>query len=551
MIEAQLADGTKLQFPDGTDDAVVDRVVKSHVQSSSSSASSIGSVPQDPAAQRIRGAAEEAFRNAPSQGTRPGNMSVFTPEGQEAINTTFQWAGRNIINPVGTGLGYAIGGLAAAGAAAGATVGELATAAGQPALGRDINIAAQTIPATMDVPAFSGRANIPRPEMPGPRYVAPNAMAPDALRAAEIRQTIRNTLMPPAEEIAPSSSPTPPPSVQQPGYRANVDPTKPFTYDPPSSGWPAGTSTWAEKQPPPSSPTGIPGPMEPPKGYVPPPPPGAASQPTFTGTASSSAEAKQASRQFFKQNAALADKAMPSDFINALSDDLNAAGPKGPLETAVAGENTVGSVAAQVQKLRDTPTTLEDAQRTYSRLGDIATAEFRQNGNSETYHDLMQIQANMRDRIAPPDLAGDDPWTKARKAWSQAMKMETLENMKARADGTKNPQTSFQTQINNMLNNPSRIRGWSDEEKTALRDAGQNGVIGGVLHVVGSRAIPVIAAAIETQHGPYAATIAGLTTYGLGSAAKNAENWLQTRRYDQALRLLGSGVPRNQMMPPP
>ena len=466
-------------------------------------ASSIGSVPQDPAAQRIRGAAEEAFRNAPSQGTLPGNMSILTPKGQEDINTAFGWTGRNIINPVGTGLGYAIGGLAAAGAAAGATVGELATAAGQPALGRDINIAAQTIPATMDIPAFSGRANVPRPEMPGPRYVAPNAMAPDAMRATEIRQTIRNTLMPPAEEIAPSS------------------------------------------------PTGIPGPMEPPKGYVPPPPPGTTAQPTFAGTASSSAEAKQASRQFFKQNAALADKAMPSDFINALSDDLNAAGPKGPLETAVAGENTVGSVAAQVQKLRDTPTTLEDAQRTYSRLGDIATAEFRQNGNSETYHDLMQIQANMRDRIAPPDLAGDDPWTKARKAWSQAMKMETLENMKARADGTKNPQTSFQTQINNMLNNPSRVRGWSDEEKAALRDAGQNGVIGGVLHVVGSRAIPVIAAAIETQHGPYAATIAGLTTYGLGSAAKNAENWLQTRRYDQALRLLGSGVPRNQMMPPP
>jgi hypothetical protein len=463
-------------------------------------------VPQDPAAQRIRGAAEEAFRNAPSLGTEPGNMSVFTPGGQEAINTTFGWTGRNIINPVGTGIGYGIGGLAAAGAAAGATVGELATAAGQPALGRDINIAAQTIPATMDVPAFSGRANIPRPELPGPRYVAPNAMAPDAMRAAEIRQTIRNTLMPPAEEIAPSS------------------------------------------------PTGIAGPMAPPEGYVPPPappPPGTTAQPTFTGTPTTSAEAKQVARQLYSQNATQGGRAMPPDFINALSDDLNAAGPKGPLETAVAGDNKIGSIAADVQKLRDTPTTLEDAQRTYSRVGDIATAEFRQNGNSETYRDLMQIQANMRDRISPPDIAGNDPWTNARKAWSQASKMEDIEQMKARADGTKNPQTSFQTQINNMLNNPSRVRGWSDEEKAALRDAGQNGVVGGVLHVVGSRAIPVVATAIETLHGPYAAAAAGLITYGLGSMAKGTENWLQTRRYDQALRLLGSGVPRNQMMPPP
>jgi len=465
--------------------------------------SSIGSVPQDPAAQRIRGAAEEAFQNAPSLGTRPGNMSVITPEAQEAVNTTFGWSGRNIINPVATGLGYAVGGLAAAGAAAGATVGELATAAGQPALGRDLNIAATTVPATADMTAFTAMANRPRLEAPGPRYVAPNALSSDALKGAELRQTIRNTLMPSAEEIAPSS------------------------------------------------PTGIPGPMEPPKGYVPPPPPGAATQPAFTGTPTTSAEAKQAAGQFYKQNAAQGAKAMPPDFINALSDDLAGAGPKDPLEKAVAGETPVTRIAAEVQKLRDQPTTLEAAQRTYSRLGDVATEEFRKSGNSETYRELTQIQSNMRDRISPPDLAGDDPWTNARKAWSQAMKMEDIEQMKARADGTKNPQTSFQTQINNMLNNPSRVRGWSDEEKAALRDAGQNGVIGGVLHVVGSRAIPVIAAAIETQHGPYAATIAGLTTYGLGSAAKNAENWLQTRRYDQALRLLGSGVPRNQMMPPP
>ncbi len=38
MIEARLADGTILSFPDGTDQAVVDRVVKQHV---------MGSTPQD------------------------------------------------------------------------------------------------------------------------------------------------------------------------------------------------------------------------------------------------------------------------------------------------------------------------------------------------------------------------------------------------------------------------------------------------------------------------------------------------------------------------
>ena len=74
---------------------------------------------------------------------------------------------------------------------------------------------------------------------------------------------------------------------------------------------------------------------------------------------------------------------------------------------------------------------------------------------------------------------------RTRKAWSQAIEDGfDLERMKARADGAKNPQTSFQTQVNNMLSNDSRTRGYSDEEKAALRDAGTNGVIGNVLHVI-------------------------------------------------------------------
>lgn len=43
MIEAQLSDGTKIQFPDGTDGAVVDRAVRSHMQSSTDQPSAVGS----------------------------------------------------------------------------------------------------------------------------------------------------------------------------------------------------------------------------------------------------------------------------------------------------------------------------------------------------------------------------------------------------------------------------------------------------------------------------------------------------------------------------
>jgi len=513
-------------------------------------------LPQDPAALRIRQATIDAFQNAPSMGERPGNMSVLTPEAQQAVNTTFGWSGRNIINPLATGLGYGIGALAAAPALASATVGELANAAGQPALGRDINIGAQIAPVVVagikatspgGIPsdprvAVNSRRYVPPLEAPGPRYVPTTAVTPEGLTMADARQAVRNALMPTADEIAPPSNP--------PGFRANVDPTKPFTYNPPSAGWPAGTDRWAAPSTPaPSSPTGVAGPMQPPEGYVPPRPPApAGTTPPFTGTPKTSAEAKQAATQFYQANAASAGKAMPPEFTNAYIDDLNAAAAIGPMEKATAGETPIGRIAADMQKLRDTPTTLEDAQRTYSRLGDAATEEFRKNGNSENYSQLMQIQSNMRDRISPPDLAGNDPWTLARKAWSQAMKMHDLEQMKARADGTKNPQTSYQTQINNYTNNPARVRGWTDDEIQAAKDSATLGYIGNAIHLLGSRAIPIVAGAIEMRHGPVSSALAAGATYTLGTGARAAEDWMTTRRYNAALQLLGQGVPRNQLM---
>ena len=302
----------------------------------------------------------------------------------------------------------------------------------------------------------------------------------------------------------------------------------------------------------PTSATGIP-PREPtPEMHAVPPPDSSAPSPA-TGTApKTAAEAKQVASQFYQLNAAQGDRQMPSDFINALSDDLNERGPKGPLETAVAGENRVGRIAAQVRELRDQPTTLEDAQRTYSRIGDEATAEFKQNGNSETYRDLMQIQSNMRDRIAPSDLTGNDAWTNARKAWSQAMKMDDLERIQQRAEMTDNPATSIKSGLRVLLSNPSRIRGYSPEEVQALRDASERGALGSVLHVFGSRLIPIVAASAEASSGGLTAGLAAAGAAHVGTTAiRAAAEALQTSRLNRALSTLAERVPRNQMMPPP
>ena len=151
------------------------------------------------------------------------------------------------------------------------------------------------------------------------------------LQLVNARQAVRNALLPTDEEVARAI----PQAARSPGTgpdRQNVDPTKPFTYNPPSGGWPAGTESWAA---PPSSPTGIAEPMQPPEGYVPPAPaPTPGEAPPVTGVPKTSEEGKQVAGQWYRINAAQGGRTMPADFTNLTSDDVNAALSKGPMEQA-------------------------------------------------------------------------------------------------------------------------------------------------------------------------------------------------------------------------
>jgi len=121
----------------------------------------------DPTAQRVRGAAVEAW-NANS-------ASPITPEWQARMNAAPEpagWINRNIVNPAFTGVGYGAGALAAGAAGASATIGELANAAGVPALGRDINLGAQAAPVVAaEIAPLMPKVLTPKVEPPGQAFV--------------------------------------------------------------------------------------------------------------------------------------------------------------------------------------------------------------------------------------------------------------------------------------------------------------------------------------------------------------------------------------------
>jgi hypothetical protein len=104
-----------------------------------------------------------------------------------------------------------------------------------------------------------------------------------------------------------------------------------------------------------------------------------------------------------------------------------------------------------------------------------------------------------------------------------------------------------------LVNNEKKSRGYSDDEIAALKAASERGVIGGALHVFGSRLMPIIVGAGGVAAGsvPEAITAAA-AMHGISTALRAGASGIAEGRLSRARELVGSGVPpypRNQLGP--
>lgn len=283
------------------------------------------------------------------------------------------------------------------------------------------------------------------------------------------------------------------------------------------------------------------------------PPPEA--PPVFTpaGTPASSTAAKGIASQYY----AIADKnggVLTPKFTSNWLDTLANSAEQSEWGKAAAGTNPVVDLVGRLEKQRGQPMTLAAMQEVDQAIGKQITQQYKPGGSMQDAADLLDVQHKLRDQIAAAGdgdvvggKAGFDALQPARKAWSQSIKMDDLERMKERADMTSNPTTSFKTQVTNYRLNRTKSRGWSDDEIDALKDSADRGVIGGGLHLLGSRLLPLVTAGAASGGGLGLGTAIG---WGAGQVAgagiRAAGNALAARRVANALEVLNRGVP-----PPP
>lgn len=265
-----------------------------------------------------------------------------------------------------------------------------------------------------------------------------------------------------------------------------------------------------------------------------------------------SADAKAIASAYYAKADAAGGTLLP-DFTNRFIDKAESIAPQTTEGRAIAGDTAITGLVDRIQALRDQPISLAGAQEIDESLGDMIDKEYGLKGMSKEGRNLLDLQTTFRNMIldaGPADTAngteGFDAIKQGRAAWAQAMKMGDLERILNRAEQTDNPVTSIRAGVRALTSNPARMRGYSPEEVEALKDAASRGVLGGALHVFGSRLTPLAVGAAGLSTGFVPALIGAGVAHGVTTGLRNWATSIQTGRANNAMSVLGAGVP-----PPP
>lgn len=188
-------------------------------------------------------------------------------------------------------------------------------------------------------------------------------------------------------------------------------------------------------------------------------------------------------------------------FTNKYLDELDNLRPQTSAGKMLSGDSEFSKLVDKMQGLRDRPITLAAAQEIDEYLGDAVDGLTDAGRLTKQAKKILDIQTKFRDMIdnaSGADVIGGksgfDSLKEARQLWSKQARLRDIEKIIARAEMMDNPATGIKSGFRALYNNPSRIRGFSPQERKLIENAAKSGVISDALRtVLGSRLNPIIA----------------------------------------------------------
>lgn len=258
-----------------------------------------------------------------------------------------------------------------------------------------------------------------------------------------------------------------------------------------------------------------------------------------TGDILSSAQLRDISGRGYGASSG-ATNLIPAADSNAILDKVTSHASRTAEGKTFAGDNVVDKTAADFQRLRDQPLSIQGAMEIDSNLGDrIAVA--KRAGENGTVMRLQNMQNSFREGIFNSGIDGAQGGREGIQAWAAAMKMRDIERMEQIAASSDNPAKTMATQANNLLKSPLKSWGYRPDEIAALRSASRTGILTDVLRVAGSRLGPIAggAAGFATGGIPGMAA-ASAADYVASSLARGGATALQGSRLNAVKRLIGN-----------
>lgn len=245
-------------------------------------------------------------------------------------------------------------------------------------------------------------------------------------------------------------------------------------------------------------------------------------------------------------------------FTNEFINEAKMVTPQSAFGKTIGGDTETTKLISRLEQLQNKPMTLADAQESDEELGHLISAQYANGRLSKDGFRMMQIQDQLRDKIeqaGPGDLVGtQNGFTylpPARQAWSQAAKMRDIEQIKTRAEQAEQPITTIRAGIRTLLANPKRLRGYTPEEITALKNAAEPGALTQILRGLGSGLTKYITAGGEIAGGGgvTGGLVGGMAGGAISSVAKKAATNMQMKKVNKLLNQLGQtgGVPTSPM----
>jgi hypothetical protein len=218
--------------------------------------------------------------------------------------------------------------------------------------------------------------------------------------------------------------------------------------------------------------------------------------------------------------------------------------PQSALGKQLGGDSESSKVINKLKTaMQDRPITLQEANELDQWLGDSIDGFTTLGKVNNEGRKIMQVQDRFRKLVTSAGAnevtggkAGFDALKEGRDLWSKQAKMRDIEKIIYRAEQMDNPATGIKTGFRTLFSNPSRMRGYSTEEKKLIEQAAKSGFVADSLRTAGSRLIPIIAASTGGGIGET------LAAQGATVASRGAATAVQMRKASKVAEEIAKGI---------